>query len=380
MTQMPLGDVSTPPSPNDPPWQPAPARPPGAPSALLTRFGGVYAALLPLRAFLGFTFVYAGIDKFATRAFLEATGPGSIGEQLDVFTRSSPLTPLIEAFAIPYPVAIGTLMALAEIAIGLGILTGLLYRAAATAGALTALTFWLTASWSTSPYYYGPDLPIMFGFITLALAGHGGLLVVGNLAAVRSRRRSSTPGRAAPVAGGVGRREVLQAAVLGIAAIALAVTSRLLPGGETAGTVEGGGGSGSGQGFASPSPGSGATAAPASAGPTPAASGAPGGQVIGNVNELGAGEAVGFVIPSTGDPGAVIKLADGQVVAYDLVCTHEGCTVAFDPGSGSLRCPCHGATFDPSQDGQVLGGPARRPLPSVPLVIDPATGTISLAS
>jgi thiosulfate dehydrogenase [quinone] large subunit len=101
--------------------------------------------------------------------------------------------------------------------------------------------------------------------------------------------------------------------------------------------------------------------------------------VIGNASQIATGETVGFTIPSSGDPGAVIRLADGTVVAYDLVCTHEGCTVGYDQGSGILRCPCHGATFDPSADGRVLGGPARRPLPSVPLVIDPATGTISLA-
>jgi thiosulfate dehydrogenase [quinone] large subunit len=343
---------------------------------LLDRFGGIYAALLPLRAFLGFTFVYAGIDKLATPGFLAASGPGSIGEQLEVFTRSSPLTPLIEAFALPYPVAVGALIAVAEIAIGLGVLSGLLYRAAAAAGALTALTFWLTASWSTTPYYYGPDLPVMFGFISLALAGHGGLLVAGNLVPSRGSRQGADATNG--VARLIGRREVLQAAVLGAAALALGAASRLLLGGDTSGTATGGGSSPAPT--TSPTAGAGASPGAASPATTPAtASASPAGQVIGNVNQIAAGEAVGFVVPSTGDPGAVIKLADGTIVAYDLVCTHEGCTVAFDPGSATLRCPCHGATFDAARDGAVLGGPARRPLPAVPLVIDAATGTISLA-
>ncbi|MCU0484018.1 MAG: DoxX family membrane protein [Chloroflexi bacterium] len=216
MTTRPLSSESPPPAP-------------GVPPPLLDRFGGAYAALLPLRAFLGFTFLYAGVDKLATPGFLAAAGPGSIGEQLDAFTRSSPLTPLIEAFALPYPVAVGALISVAEIAIGLGILSGLLYRAAAAAGALTALTFWLTASWSTTPYYYGPDLPVMFGFVTLALAGHGGLLVAGNLAPFRGAPQgvAATSG----VGGPIGRREVLQAAVLGAAALALGAASRLLLGG-----------------------------------------------------------------------------------------------------------------------------------------------------
>ena len=35
-------------------------------------------ALLPLRIFLGVTFVYAGLDKLTDSAFLSANGPGSV--------------------------------------------------------------------------------------------------------------------------------------------------------------------------------------------------------------------------------------------------------------------------------------------------------------
>jgi thiosulfate dehydrogenase [quinone] large subunit len=214
----------------------------------------------------------------------------------------------------------------------------------------------------------------MFGFITLALAGHGGLLVLDNLL---PRRSTATSGRgpSTPVVGGIGRREVLQAAALGLAAIVLGAASRVLLGVGRAAPTDGGG-----AGSPAPSsPPSGQTPSP-SATPTATASAGPVEQVIGNANEIAAGQSVGFVIPSSGDPGAVIKLTDGTVVAYDLVCTHEGCEVGFDAASGILRCPCHGATFDPAQDGLVLGGPARRPLPSVPLRIDPATGAITLAT
>jgi len=360
------------------PGRPRPPAPP--PPGPLAGLGSIHVALTPLRAFLGFTFLFAGFDKFATRGFLEATGPGSIGEQLQGFTRDSPLAPLIQAVAIPNPVAIGALIALAEVAIGLGLLTGLLYRAAAVAGALTAAMFWLTASWSTSPYYYGPDLPVLFGFVTLALAGHGGLLVVHDVRAWRAARRTAAtePGPAAP--GAVGRREVLQAAVLGLAALAIGASTRLLFGRGSPTTA----GSNSGGGTSTPSP----SAAPASgsilpagsASPAPAATEAPRGPLIGNVSQLGSGGAAAFVIPSSGDPGVIVSLGDGRFVAYDAVCTHEGCTVAYDAGSQLLRCPCHGARFDPSSDGEVLRGPARRPLAAVPIVIDQATGQISLGS
>ena len=76
-----------------------------------------FQALLPLRFFIGATFLYAGIDKFLDPRFLNAAGPGSIAEQLTAFTHESPLAGLVTVFALPNPVLIGVLMAIAEIAI-----------------------------------------------------------------------------------------------------------------------------------------------------------------------------------------------------------------------------------------------------------------------
>ena len=42
------------------------------------------------------------------------------------------------------------------------------------------------------------------------------------------------------------------------------------------------------------------------------------------------------------------------------ICTHLGCTVSWDEMSGRFLCPCHGSIF--GQDGNVLDGPAPRPL------------------
>ncbi|MEI7743453.1 MAG: Rieske 2Fe-2S domain-containing protein, partial [Chloroflexota bacterium] len=79
-----------------------------------------------------------------------------------------------------------------------------------------------------------------------------------------------------------------------------------------------------------------------------------------------------------GDPALIIKLPDGKYVCYDAVCTHEGCRVGWDAQDGIMLCPCHGAAFDPTSNGAVLGGPTNTPLTQLPIVIDHAAGTITL--
>jgi thiosulfate dehydrogenase [quinone] large subunit len=173
-------------------------------------------AMLPLRAFLGATFVYAGLDKILDPAFLQATGPGSIGAQLDGFVRVSPIGPLVQLFGQPFPVAIGLLIAVAEIAVGLGALSGLLFRLAAAGGLALSVLFWLTASWAIKPYYYGPDLPYALGWLTLALAGTGGRFTIETWL----NREFDGGGIDEPIS--PERRLVLKAGILGLAAVAMA--------------------------------------------------------------------------------------------------------------------------------------------------------------
>lgn len=51
-----------------------------------------------------------------------------------------------------------------------------------------------------------------------------------------------------------------------------------------------------------------------------------------------------------------------KIVALSAICTHQGCTVGYNPGVGDIECPCHGSTY--SLSGNVTNGPAISPLRS----------------
>ncbi len=50
----------------------------------------------------------------------------------------------------------------------------------------------------------------------------------------------------------------------------------------------------------------------------------------------------------------------GKTRAASAVCTHRGCTVAWNGKEGTFDCPCHGSRFN--SDFSVKHGPAARPL------------------
>ncbi|MCM2577646.1 DoxX family protein [Streptomyces meridianus] len=162
---------------------------PGGWRAVATRH-----ALLPLRVFLGVTFVYAGIDKLTDPDFLRAEGPGSLGELMNSVRDTSAIPAMVD-LALKSPVGFGYAIAAGEIAVGLGILVGLLARIAALGGALISLSLWLTVSWDTEPYYYGNDLAYLMAWIPLVLAG-AATFSVDSLIAQRRRHRRVIGSRA----------------------------------------------------------------------------------------------------------------------------------------------------------------------------------------
>jgi len=59
------------------------------------------------------------------------------------------------------------------------------------------------------------------------------------------------------------------------------------------------------------------------------------------------------------------------IVAYSKICTHVGCPVAlYEQQTHHLLCPCHQSTFDVTNNCEVIFGPAKRPLPQLPITVD----------
>lgn len=77
------------------------------------------------------------------------------------------------------------------------------------------------------------------------------------------------------------------------------------------------------------------------------------------LNELGVGDAKMLRFQGT---AIVVVRKENSVYALSAVCTHLGCIVKWERENNRLFCPCHAAIFD--LNGNVLGGPAPRPLPT----------------
>ncbi len=370
--------------------------------------------LLPLRLFLGVTFIYAGVQKLTDPQYFKPSAAGFVGKQIASFAVGSPLHDFLMNVAVPHAAFFGTLVAYGELAIGVGALLGLLLRPAAFFGMLLSLVFFLSASWRVRPYFYGADIVFVFSWLTMFLAGPRGswlpsvdaLLVTGLLGRAAPEKRAGlarllglllgtgdeeqTPADlSAQVTGKmplrtqntrrmVGRQQTRRNFVWGLATGSLAtlgaawIFGHLFQSNDRASPLAS---------TSSPQQGSGANGGAGSSG-TPNSSGTASTSTtttIADASKVATNSAVTFTIPSNGDPGVLVHLSNGQFVAYDAVCTHAGCQVDYDSSSQHLLCPCHGAEFDPARAAAVVAGPTDQPLPKVAIHVDSATGAITLA-
>ncbi len=355
-------------------------------------------AILPLRLFLGATFVDAGLGKLLSAAYL-GSGPQGFAAQARGFAHGSPIGGLVRAAAVRHPTPAGLLLAVAELAVGLLTLVGLTSRAAAAGGLALSFMFFLTASWHTRPFFYGADLPFAVAWLVLLLAGDAGLPSLDRRLARRQRGLAGlgddhevavpldrvqqlcaaaasqggcraaagracrgqqcplTPRAPGPVAFDASRRTLLVRG--GLAGVAVVVTGVF--GGAIAGVERLLGSDTAAADGLRPLPPP-ATHAPARQA-TPSRR-HPQGTRIGSLSDIPVSQAAAFTTPG-GKPAVAVRLCQRRVVAFSAVCTHAGCTVGYDAGTRLLACPCHGAEFDPARGAAVVTGPASTPLPSL---------------
>lgn len=351
--------------------------------------------LLPLRLFLGATFCFAGLQKLANPAFFRASDPASIQSQLHAYSTTSPIGPLLSLVSHA-AVLVGVLIALGELAAGLGTLLGLWARLAAGGGMALSIILFLSVSFHSRPYYTGADIVFVFAWTPLLLAGAGEAWSLDRVVAHRRERSSigpDGPARAAETGNGAEelppapepalatRRAFLRkagatgiAAALGMLAAGLAAGLGRLVGRNAPATALGspptttgrGGAGGGTTTTTEPAPGATTTTPPASSG----------GQVVGRTSQVAVGEALRFTDHKTGDPGFVVQPQSGRFLAFDAVCPHAGCYVGFQATADQFVCPCHGSRFS-GQSGAVLSGPAPRGLSSIPITVG-QDGTLSV--
>lgn len=300
--------------------------------------------LLVLRAYLGFTFLYAGLSKVGGRSFLDSSSPASIHATLLAVRAHSPIGGLLGPVE-HHSFAFGLIIAFGETAVGTGILLGLLARIAALGGMLISLSLFLTVSWNATPWYTGADIVYLFAFTPILLGGPGPFSADAWLA--RQRERDTSPGARD---NDITRRVI----VTGLAALG----SLLALG--VAGLVR------KSSSLTAPTAGA-STAPPGSAAPTTTGSttSATTGTALLAASAVPVGGATQATDPKTGDPMYVLQLQPGVYTALDAVCPHQGCTVSFISNTAGFECPCHLSTFNPS--GAVTQGPATTGLTKIPV-------------
>jgi thiosulfate dehydrogenase [quinone] large subunit len=125
----------------------------------------------PLRLFMGFTFVYAGLQHLTDPSYFDPSKAGYIGHLISQYAIGSPIHDFLLGVVAPNAVSFGWMVAVGEVLIGIATLTGFLFRFAASAGLMLNFTFFLSATWSAFPFYFGSDIVFVMCWLTLLLTG-----------------------------------------------------------------------------------------------------------------------------------------------------------------------------------------------------------------
>lgn len=138
--------------------------------------------LLPMRVFLGFISVYAGMGKLCDPVYFDGGERGSMVKWLNSLHPWALAEPLRD-FALQHPVGAGLSIAFLQVIVGVLTILGLWQRLAAGVGALLSAAIIVTVSWKTVPVYDAPDIIYLAAWSPLLIAGAPVYSVDGKLAA-----------------------------------------------------------------------------------------------------------------------------------------------------------------------------------------------------
>lgn len=143
--------------------------------------------LLPLRIFLGFISIYAGMGKLCDPVYFDGGKRGSMMKWLNTLHPWEVAEPLRQ-FALHHPVGSGLVIAFAQVLVGVLTVLGCWQRVAAAGGVLLSAALIVTVSWKTVPAYDAPDIIYLAAWSPLIIAGAPVYSVDGRLAGSAWRR------------------------------------------------------------------------------------------------------------------------------------------------------------------------------------------------
>ncbi|MEV0256176.1 DoxX family membrane protein [Streptomyces sp. NPDC050732] len=137
--------------------------------------------LLPLRVFLGFISIYAGMGKLCDPVYFDGGERGSMVKWLNSLHPWALAEPLRD-FALQHPVGAGLCIAFLQVVVGVLTVLGLWQRVAASIGVLLSAALIVTVSWKTVPAYDAPDIIYLAAWSPLIIAGAPVYSIDGRLA------------------------------------------------------------------------------------------------------------------------------------------------------------------------------------------------------
>ncbi|WP_406158512.1 DoxX family membrane protein [Streptomyces sp. NBC_00882] len=143
--------------------------------------------LLPLRIFLGFISIYAGMGKLCDPVYFDGGKRGSMVKWLNTLHPWEVAEPLRQ-FALQHPVGSGLVIAFLQVIVGVLTILGCWQRVAAVVGAGLSAALLVTVSWKSVPAYDTPDIIFLAAWSPLIIAGAPVYSIDGRLAGSAWRR------------------------------------------------------------------------------------------------------------------------------------------------------------------------------------------------